>query len=1823
MAPSGTIGLKRPGRVTEICSKCRHQLQESALEVAPLVPYIDEKIHKSFHDRLLPGIVPWTLDETLNVPYCTDGPANEDDEDDDLPTDCSVCAPYLRHCGAAFAGFSDVQSYGTYLAYQREETAKKQPKVPVIIVDDNEYAEAMNRAVEVESEPRLDVCAPVIPNQGLVDHMKVVSELQSVRGRRVINSTLHTDPAAIGCLQGVVAAFEQMEASAKTSVEVAEARILQLQEALRCEERELNELRVALDSVEAARPRKVPHTLASNTASKSTSTVAVTATVPTFLQVLTSNPPVTTQTQSQLKQFRKLLASAQTPSYDDPPEVYAKWLQFHENQLVKGVPVHGPDWVVDLRDVRGRNAVLSRVPQGMTGTREQRRHFADCLLAVLRVLCIPGAYTNILERTGIAVAGEVVLSSRFPPPGPQFSPPTEDGVVQSLAGQGLTVETANDAWQFCYKFLEAHTTAHESIFGPDVAKNLLERVNEKFMNSQKLRKWCPECPRFAISAQETSPLESEMEKVLETELLKTLKDGPATWRVDSRAGIGIPICGSKCNVCRAFVSHVAKSRGRRRVEEEEQDGDHSSEEDEDDSDSDDSGSDEEEDEDEDDDLVEREDLVEDEDLVEHMKNLFKLQCMNGRIRTNHLFQTDRAALGRAQKNIAALQKSNSLLDEKRVQLQAEVAQLEQKLRDIQADSTRLRSDLEQLDPNASRKRSIVLSDGLVDDLATESSGVASLEEIAKLVRSHRRSISGVQANGPDRTVDLRDVRGYVALRSLIGSGSHSRYKSSRDLYRRRFFAVLSVIAIPGLYTERIHYLSVPIATVELSSCTFGSQLDQDTVVRRLAETGLTKELADDCWQYCYKFMEAEVSNVASVYDKNQLIHLRGRADAVIAARGKPPGLRSESEDRFPSLKLEVCNYSASSTITLPARVYELDGVGESDDGASSARFCASSKEPQLPPSSTITLPARVYELDGVPPRNSRNYSPSSTITLPARVYELDGFFVGSLLSLSKHSQLPTVLDHHLASPVYGLDAVIESDVGPSSARFCDLYEVSHRPQALQVPTYASVSRLVIRRLRRTRSVAFPRLPVDLVIRLNVKNSTTVTPPSYLDYTAYWSDVLYPARISAVACAGWRVVGWMSGREEEEYGGEGERGVREQAILRVFVERSSSQAIMALVGDRERRGTIDIDHGSGDDGRGRWPVVSATAVIPFVRVLMALCRLLHRVYLLDADTIDLARLIVHLITNFNLEVVHGPPLLASGAIVHDRPWASMRLRGPEMGPYLLLPSMRCFARRSLDFIGVLSLPAPLRDASRPLRRTRRPARCTKEIDLDDFGPLVQAQCTSKTVSLRQCGIQDEGPKYSDRNGRPITPVYDSAGRAVYPVGRIPFNPNTSQMRACLGRLREANARFRSSAYSEQRPGAKLAEEATRPLPGRPISPGRYSPRPAVTPFPIDLAQADVERERLERLAEVGIRLQGAAEDAQEAEYQWEREFRKDEEDRERIFMESEQRREQEATERQDAIWKDTEDLGWSYIHSVEATTDAASLLASSIKDTVLAEREEFAREPEEMAAARARLEAERDAARDVLLGEKEARVKALEEELATLRGEIDNERQLRSTENVEAQEWERQVLTDTSEMRAQLGDITNLIQKQRAACERKKYREGHRGIHTQNAEQRELLVPYLTRADCTRQHEETIAAVRSTAQEQVHFNVQGYLDDFSKALAFQVRMLLGEVRKLREERCSLQHELGYLLCVKAKYSPGGEFEPDCKPPPGAPGGPPLDLQAPAPPDLSEGRTVDFNVRNDYVTPWQHRILRRADHYMKGNTTRIEGRVVHEYHPHSDP
>ena len=60
-----------------------------------------------------------------------------------------------------------------------------------------------------------------------------------------------------------------------------------------------------------------------------------------------------------------------------------------------------------------------------------------------------------------------------------------------------------------------------------------------------------------------------------------------------------------------------------------------------------------------------------------------------------------------------------------------------------------------------------------------------------------------------------------------------------------------------------------------------------------------------------------------------------------------------------------------------------------------------------------------------------------------------------------------------------------------------------------------------------------------------------------------------------------------------------------------------------------------------------------------------------------------------------------------------------------------------------------------------------------------------------------------------------------------------------------------------------------------------------------------------------------------------------------------------------------------------------------------------------------------------------------------------------------------------------------------------------------------------------RADCEQRKAETIEAVKATANEQIPYNVQGYLDEFSRSLATEVRMLLSEVGKLREDKRNLE------------------------------------------------------------------------------------------------
>ncbi|KAH9048892.1 hypothetical protein EDB84DRAFT_1261793 [Lactarius hengduanensis] len=120
------------------------------------------------------------------------------------------------------------------------------------------------------------------------------------------------------------------------------------------------------------------------------------------------------------------------------------------------------------------------------------------------------------------------------------------------------------------------------------------------------------------------------------------------------------------------------------------------------------------------------------------------------------------------------------------------------------------------------------------------------------------------------------------------------------------------------------------------------------------------------------------------------------------------------------------------------------------------------------------------------------------------------------------------------------------------------------------------------------------------------------------------------------------------------------------------------------------------------------------------------------------------------------------------------------------------------------------------------------------------------------------------------------------------------------------------------------------------------------------------------------------------------------------------------------------------------------------------------------------------------------------------------------------------------------------------EERRAAAEKPSTQDIIDTMRSENQTLRELFETLTDswREETDRQHKELLDTVQSTANERVPFNVQGYLDEFSKSLATEVRMLLGEVGKLREERRNIQFEIGTLLCLRSKYETGGMFDPDC-------------------------------------------------------------------------
>ena len=362
------------------------------------------------------------------------------------------------------------------------------------------------------------------------------------------------------------------------------------------------------------------------------------------------------------------------------------------------------------------------------------------------------------------------------------------------------------------------------------------------------------------------------------------------------------------------------------------------------------------------------------------------------------------------------------------------------------------------------------------------------------------------------------------------------------------------------------------------------------------------------------------------------------------------------------------------------------------------------------------------------------------------------------------------------------------------------------------------------------------------------------------------------------------------------------------------------------------------------------------------------------------------------------------------------------------------------------------------------------------------------------------MEDRG----EESDRPIRrPTRDSAEDRRYP----PSTPGEGSRRPESSRPESSHlAPYGSHLSSDRSPRQSPHPEVHRvrddsPVAGPPSIPvppatePTTAERPAsihvpreATATPIDLGTADDDRGRLEALNDVADRLHSAlvtaqnAEERREVEFlthedRREDEFRRHEGDRQHYFEEGEERRNAEARQRSDGIWQELETrlkalpaptpvpqlpsrpvsplrpvspsrpVSAADADDISSIRDlaqqAASQHASDVMETIRLEREDAARERESLDSERAQLMAEISAQKDAIISEKDGKITTLEDELARVRAELEAERQ-RSTEDSEMRERERQELIERDEnIRAQLGDITNLVQDQRDMCEAKK------------------------------------------------------------------------------------------------------------------------------------------------------------------------------------
>ncbi|KAJ7272664.1 hypothetical protein B0H12DRAFT_1066906 [Mycena haematopus] len=377
----------------------------------------------------------WHLDETLNLPVCRDEER------------CGICERYLRH-----------------VTLRRDRADDEEPgSEEEALINDNKGSEDDGTGDEADD----DAMEGSQSESGSTEEIKSEGMRKLFRLRDLIarrdSFDADDDERAMGQLEGMMSTLQTDKLRADADCAHANAGWAVAQAELEA----LKKSHDALTSTHQELMARYQSTVDENTALK--------------------------------KQLQSALASCvwqcpdlsaaewlamQKPTPHDL-QLLACWLQFHEHIVLPGVPLHD-HYAIDLRDLRGYREVTARLPKSTAkASKPERVHRQRCLMAIIKVLAVPGRYSELVHINNYAIAAGVLYSPLL-----LQETSTEEDVAHGLASQGLTTATADDAWQYSYNIvlLTADSPPHGTDTGgaiKDEAVSLRTRIKAKLDSSPK------------------------------------------------------------------------------------------------------------------------------------------------------------------------------------------------------------------------------------------------------------------------------------------------------------------------------------------------------------------------------------------------------------------------------------------------------------------------------------------------------------------------------------------------------------------------------------------------------------------------------------------------------------------------------------------------------------------------------------------------------------------------------------------------------------------------------------------------------------------------------------------------------------------------------------------------------------------------------------------------------------------------------------------------------------------------------------------------------------------------------------------------------------------------------------------------------------------------------------------------------------------------------------------------------------------------------------------------------------------------------------------